>query len=101
MTIAEKIEYILQVTYWTQQQLADKIGVKQTTISKWKRGRVVRDKYIDKIEQLYNQARRLQWDREQLKPKPIPKQKVVGEVLSERGKIVLIFPWYSYQKKRR
>ncbi|MGT2716577.1 helix-turn-helix transcriptional regulator [Streptococcus respiraculi] len=89
MTTAEKIEYILKVNYWTQQQLADKIGVKQTTISAWKLGRVVRNSYIPQIELLYNQA--IQLERARLKPK--------NRVLSERGKLVLKFPWYSYQQK--
>lgn len=33
---ADKIKYILDVTGWSQQALADELGVKQTTISKWK-----------------------------------------------------------------
>ncbi|MTB64096.1 helix-turn-helix domain-containing protein [Streptococcus sp. zg-86] len=101
MTTAEKIEYILKVNYWTQQQLADKIGVKQTTISAWKFGRVVRDSYVPQIDLLYNQARRLEWERRQPKLKPTPKQKEAGKVLSERGKMVLKFPWYSYQRKQK
>lgn len=103
MSTTEKIEYILKVTLWTQNQLADKIGVKQTTISAWKRGRVVRECYIHQIEQCYNHARRLAWNREQLKrlqskTTRLP-QKSESKILSRRGKIVLKFPWYSYQRK--
>lgn len=105
MSTTEKIEYILKVTLWTQNQLADKIGVKQTTISAWKRGRVVSERYIDRIEQCYNHARRLAWNREQLKrlkqqskTTRLPK-KSESKILSRRGKIVLKFPWYSYQRK--
>ncbi|MER0122411.1 helix-turn-helix transcriptional regulator [Streptococcus sp. ZJ100] len=97
MTIAEKIKYILKVNYWTQPQLADKVGVTSNTISKWKRGYAISDGNSLKIKQLYNQARRLEYERS--KPKPIPKPKTEGKVLSERGKIVLKFPWYSYQRK--
>lgn len=39
MTTADKIMYILQVTDWTQQKLADELKVTQSAISAWRRGR--------------------------------------------------------------
>ncbi|MGT2800843.1 hypothetical protein Javan290_0038 [Streptococcus phage Javan290] len=99
MTTAEKVAYILKVNYWTQQQLGEKIGVTFNTISKWKRGFAISDENRLKIEQLYNQARRLEWERRQPNLEPMQNLKSKGKVLSERGKMVFKFPWYSYQRK--
>lgn len=100
MTTAEKIKYLLKVMHWTQQQLADEIGVHQVTISAWLRGRAVRDSYVSAIENVYAQIMPTADYQENERTKPIPKiERPVGRVLSEGGKIILNFPWYSYQKK--
>ena len=90
MTVAEKILYILQVTGWTQQNLADELNVTQSSISAWLKGRAIIEKYMDRINKLYNQFCRM--DREQTAP-DIPR------VLSKRGKLILKFPYYSYQRQ--
>lgn len=99
-TAADKINYILKIRYWTQEHLADKLGVKQTTISAWRRGRMARDKYTDKIEQEYLVARELELVRLRKKVrsklKPIQNSPKNGKVLSKGGKIRFYFPWYSH-----
>ena len=90
MTVAEKILYILQVTGWKQQDLADKLSVTQSSISAWLKGRAVREKYMEDIDKLYNQIRGI--DSEQTAP-DIPR------VLSKGGKLILKFPYYSHQRQ--
>ena len=88
MTVADKILYILQVTNWKQQDLADKLSVTQSSISAWLRGRAIRKKYTEDIDKLYDQVRMI--DQEQTAP-------YVPKVLSKGGKIILKFPYYSHQ----
>ena len=93
MTVAEKILYILQVTNWTQEALANKLGVKQVTISKWKRGKPVREAYIVDINAMYDRARRMDWERKRAN-ETVPDG---PKVLSKCGKIILKYPYYSHQ----
>ena len=90
MTVADKILYILQVTNWKQQDLADKLNVTQSSISAWLKGRTIRDKYTEDIDKLYDQVRGI--DSEQTAP-DIPR------VLSKGGKLILKFPYYSHQRR--
>ncbi len=93
--MTEKIMYILQVTGWTQQALADEIGVIQSTISAWLHGRAVREKYIDSVNRIYNQARRIDWERKRAN-ETLP---AGPKELSKRGKIILKYPYYSHQRQ--
>lgn len=95
MTTADKIKYILDVTGWSQQALADELGVKQTTISKWKRGKTVHEEHISGINDMYDQARRMDWERKRAN-ETVPDD---PQVLSKRGKIILKYPYYSHQRK--
>ena len=90
MTVAEKILYILQVTNWKQQDLADELNVTQSSISAWLHGRAVRAGCNERIDKLYEQVRGI--DREQTAP-DIPR------VLSKGGKLILKFPYYSHQRR--
>lgn len=94
MTTADKILYILQVTDWTQQALADKLNVTQSAISAWLRGRAVREGYTERIDRMYNQARRMDWERKRAN-ETVPDD---PQVLSKRGKIILKYPYYSHQR---
>lgn len=94
MTTAEKIMYILQVTDWTQQKLADELNVTQSAVSAWQRGRSVRVGYIERIDRMYNQARRIDWERKRA-DEVAPDG---PQVLSKRGKIILKYPYYSHQR---
>ncbi|HEL2310506.1 TPA: helix-turn-helix transcriptional regulator [Streptococcus suis 11538] len=95
MTVADKIMYILQVMDWSQQVLADELNVTQATISAWLRGRAVREKYIDSINRIYNQARRIDWERKRAN-EAVPDG---PKVLSKRGKLVLQYPYYPHQRQ--
>ncbi|MGQ7424291.1 helix-turn-helix domain-containing protein [Streptococcus suis] len=94
MTVAEKIKYILQVTGWSQQAVADELNVTQSTVSAWLRGRAVKEKYIENIDKLYDQARRMDWERKRAN-ETVPDG---PQVLSKRGKIILKYPYYSHQR---
>ncbi|HFI0293687.1 TPA: helix-turn-helix domain-containing protein [Streptococcus suis] len=94
MTVAEKIKYILQVTGWSQQAVADELGISQHAVSAWKRGRPPQEKFIDKINQLHDQARRMDWERKRAN-EAVPDE---SQVLSKRGKIILKYPYYSHQR---
>ena len=90
MTVSDKILYILQDTNWTQQELADKLNISQATISCWLKGKVIKEKYIEDIDNLYNQfcktERKQNHTNETVSYAP--------KVLSKRGKIILKFPYY-------
>ncbi|HFI0150695.1 TPA: multiprotein-bridging factor 1 family protein [Streptococcus suis] len=95
MTTADKIMYILQVTDWTQQALANELNVKQSTISAWLRGRTVRTGYTERIDKMYDRSRRIDWERKRAS-EVLPDG---PQVLSQRGKINLKFPYYSHHRK--
>lgn len=94
MTVAEKIMYILQVTGWSQQAVADELNVTQSTVSAWLLGRAVKEKYIENIDKLYDQAHRMDWERKRAN-EAVPDG---PQVLSKRGKIILKYPYYSHQR---
>ncbi|HFI0256478.1 TPA: helix-turn-helix domain-containing protein [Streptococcus suis] len=94
MTTADKIMYILQVTDWTQQKLADELNVTQGAVSAWLRGRAVRTGYTERIDKMYDRARRIDWERKQA-DEVVPDG---PQVLSQRGKIILKYPYYSHQR---
>ena len=94
MTVAEKIMYILQVTGWSQQAVADELNVTQSTVSAWLLGRAVKEKYIENIDKLYDQAHRMDWERKRAN-ETVPDG---PQVLSKRGKIILKYPYYSHQR---
>lgn len=85
MTTADKIKYILDVTGWSQQALADELGASRHAVSAWKRGRVPQEKFLDRINQLYDRARKMEWERKRAN-EIVPDG---AKVLSQGGKIVL------------
>ncbi|HFI0186166.1 TPA: hypothetical protein ACGOTA_002313 [Streptococcus suis] len=87
--------YILQVTDWTQQALANELNVTQGAVSAWVRGKSAGTRYTQHIDKMYDRARRIDWERKRA-DEVIPDG---AQVLSLRGKIILKFPYYSHQRK--
>ncbi|HFU4203802.1 TPA: multiprotein-bridging factor 1 family protein [Streptococcus suis] len=94
MTAADKIKYILDVTGWSQQTLADELNVTQSAVSAWQRGRAVRTGYTERIDKMYDRARRIDWERKRA-DEVVP---TGPQVLSQRGKIIFKYPYYSHQR---
>lgn len=94
MTAADKINYILEVTGWSQQAVADELGASQHAVSAWKRGRAPQEKFLDKINWLHDQTRKMEWERKRAN-ETVPDG---PKVLSKRGKLILKYPYCSHQR---
>lgn len=53
MTPRDKVQAILDMPGWTQQRLGEKLGVAQSTVTRWVQGSEPRGNYRDAINDLY------------------------------------------------
>lgn len=97
MTTVDKIRYILLKTSWNKSKLARTLGVNKSTITLWLKGGEPKDKYKREIERYYTIVRYHEWKCKQntLRAKP----RFEPKVLSKRGKIRIMFPYYQHQRR--
>lgn len=55
MTPRHKVQAILDMPGWTQQRLGEKLGVAQSTVTRWVKGSEPRGNYRDEIAKLYDE----------------------------------------------
>lgn len=88
----DRINYILDKRGWTPAELAERVGVQPLAVCRWLRGSNPSEHFYEELTILYLQVKEAE-KRQNLS------SHTKGRVLSQRGKIRFLFPWYSHQKK--